>query len=157
MSILGRLNYRLDKEHLRSIARVICSEALFAMDNLFPDAICDNIYIRFPEPWSSKSNFHKRIINHKMGMLLAWKLKRNGTLVVTTDDISFRDHTIQVLYEMRELWCHESTVTLEPNTNNIPELVNETASEDEELNVGGFENMLKERGCKFYHMTFRRV
>jgi len=153
VSILGRLHHYLEPNVIREIPRVICAEASFGLDNLFPDASCDNVYIRFPEPWTKAQDAHKRIISHSFGLLLAWKIKRHGTLTVTTDDPIFRDWTIQVMWQMRELWNFEGVAEEQRSAEDMIDFDETLEARDE----GGFENLLRERGCTIYHLKYVRA
>lgn len=156
VSILGRLNYSIDPSVVNQVARVICAEASFGLEHLFPDASIDNVYIRFPEPWTKAQDASKRIINHSFGMLLSWKVKRHGTVTITTDDPTFRDWTIHSMWNLRELWNFEGMSEEQRTTDD-----NDNDTEDAEQMVdgedrGGFEAMLRERGCTIYHLRYKR-
>jgi tRNA (guanine-N7-)-methyltransferase len=143
ISILGRLHYYLENH---TNARVMCGNAKFVLEHFFPDESLNTVYIRFPEPWSTRPE--KRIINDAFTRLLHSKIKQSGHVVISTDHEMFKDGTLQVFEQVNDLWKFEDLI-IENSENNV-------VTEEDQSYEGGFENLLRARGCTIYTMKFQR-
>ncbi len=81
---VGHLLLRATALQLTNL-RVLCTDALEALDRQIPDEALDRIQIFFPDPWPKVRHHKRRLIQAERVTLLARKLKPGGQLHVATD------------------------------------------------------------------------
>jgi tRNA (guanine-N7-)-methyltransferase len=74
--------------------RLMCMDAVTALEHHLPDAALDRVQIFFPDPWPKKRHHKRRLIQPAFANLLARKLKPGGLLHLATD---WEDYAIQML------------------------------------------------------------
>jgi len=98
---VGRLLGKLEESGLRNV-RVICHDAVEALQTLIPDDSLDAVYLFFPDPWPKKRHHKRRIVQPAFVALLARKLKPGGLLHMATDWEDYAQHMMTVLSEAPE-------------------------------------------------------
>ena len=89
----------LDLNHLR----VICADAVVALQCQIPDEGLDRIQIFFPDPWPKMRHHKRRLIQPAFVTLVAQKLKLGGQLHIATDDEDYAHGILSLLNATPEL------------------------------------------------------
>jgi len=90
---VGQLLMQAEKLDLTNL-RLLCMDAVLALEHHLPDAALDQVQIFFPDPWPKKRHHKRRLIQPAFANLLARKLKPGGILHLATD---WEDYAIQML------------------------------------------------------------
>ncbi|HAS51336.1 MAG TPA: tRNA (guanosine(46)-N7)-methyltransferase TrmB [Gammaproteobacteria bacterium] len=81
---VGHLLLRATAWQLTNL-RVLCTDAVEALNRQIPDAAFERIQIFFPDPWPKVRHHKRRLIQAERVTLLVRKLKPGGQLHVATD------------------------------------------------------------------------
>ena len=81
--------------------------------NKLPDAIVDNFYILFPDPWPKAKHKKRRLVNSNLINILTHKLKSKGELLFVTDIESYYQEVKNTIQNQHLLkFCkHDSILT----------------------------------------------
>jgi tRNA (guanine-N7-)-methyltransferase len=85
---------KMQKLGLRNLL-VVYGEAGTFVQHYVPDALTDEIFINFPDPWPKRRHAKNRLMRSDFMQQLSRILKKNGTITFVTDDPSYSEQTIQ--------------------------------------------------------------
>ena len=71
-----------------------------------PNKIFDEIYIICPDPWPKARHNKRRVINIENLNLMASKLKKNCSIVVTTDSLDYYEYIVSI-FKNKDLFFHK--------------------------------------------------
>ena len=87
----------LNKINDRQINNIkICSINFIYLVQVLKNETIDQIYFINPDPWPKARHNKRRVINIKNLNLLASKLKKNCSIVVTTDSIDYYEYIVSI-------------------------------------------------------------
>jgi tRNA (guanine-N7-)-methyltransferase len=93
---VGRLLLQAQQAGLRNL-RILCHDAVEALEHQLPDESIDETLVFFPDPWPKKRHHKRRLIQAPFATLLARKLKPGGVLRLATDWQPYAEHMLEVL------------------------------------------------------------
>ncbi|MDQ5911075.1 MAG: tRNA ((7)-)-methyltransferase [Pseudomonadota bacterium] len=99
---VGHLLLRATALQLTNL-RVLCTDAVEALDRQIPDDAFDRIQIFFPDPWPKVRHHKRRLIQAERVTLLVRKLKPGGQLHVATDCEDYADVILALFNAIPEL------------------------------------------------------
>jgi len=88
---VGHCLLELDGRGLGNV-RLICHDAIEALQNQVPDAALSQVNLFFPDPWPKKRHHKRRIVQPEFLQLLARKIVPGGTLHLATDWMNYAEH-----------------------------------------------------------------
>lgn len=135
----SKLVERIQKRKIQNIL-LIGGNARIALPLYTQEESFQTIYVLFPDPWPKKKHTFKRLLSLEFLWLLTHFLKKNGFLVVATDDPLYAQWIKENLDQI-----HVLTNALAPNPYN-PELP--------ELPKTFFQQKWKEMGRELYFFKF---
>ena len=92
---VGRLLLRAQQGGLSNV-RVICHDAVEALENAIQDESFDEILVFFPDPWHKKRHHKRRLIDPAFSLSLAAKLRPGGILRLATDWQAYAEQMLAV-------------------------------------------------------------
>lgn len=116
---VGNLLRLLSARQLTNV-RVISMDAVEVLENSFPDAVFEAIYIFFPDPWPKKRHHKRRLIQPDFAALAQRKLRVGGMLHVATDWENYAQHILTVLESTPGLINAHGPQHFAPNRNDRP-------------------------------------
>lgn len=116
---VGNLLRLLSARQLSNV-RVISMDAVEVLENYFPDATFEAIYIFFPDPWPKKRHHKRRLIQPDFAALAQRKLRVGGVLHVATDWENYAQHILTVLESTPGLINAHGSHHFAPNRNERP-------------------------------------
>ena len=81
---IGHLLLRATELQLTNL-RILCADAVEALERQLPDECLDRMQIFFPDPWPKARHHKRRLIQKQRVALLVRKIKPHGQLHVATD------------------------------------------------------------------------
>jgi len=93
---VGGLLLQLEKEGLGNV-RVICGDAVEALNRAVPDHALDGIYLFFPDPWHKKRHNKRRLVQPGFAALIHRKLRAGGFIHMATDWEDYARHMLAVM------------------------------------------------------------
>ena len=69
--------------------RVLQADAKYILRALCQEAVLDEVYINFPDPWPKDRHHHRRLISDSFLHLLATRMKPSGRLEIATDHADY--------------------------------------------------------------------
>jgi tRNA (guanine-N7-)-methyltransferase len=92
---LGKVLKKIIDLNLNNIK--LCGlNCLYLLNNL-QDSSIDQIFIINPDPWEKKRHFKRRLINKEFISLLYKKIKKGGSIIITTDSSSYYNDMSEIL------------------------------------------------------------
>jgi tRNA (guanine-N7-)-methyltransferase len=92
---IGRLLLRAQKAALKNV-RVICADAVEALQSHVADDSFDEVLVFFPDPWHKKRHHKRRLIDAGFVSLLAAKMRTGGILRLATDWQAYAEQMLAV-------------------------------------------------------------
>ena len=83
-----------DKQQINNIK--ICSINFVYLVQVLKDETIDQIYFINPDPWPKARHNKRRVINIENLNLLASKLKKNCSIVITTDSLDYYEYIVSI-------------------------------------------------------------
>ncbi|HHM04204.1 MAG TPA: tRNA (guanosine(46)-N7)-methyltransferase TrmB [Gammaproteobacteria bacterium] len=93
---VGRLFHHLRERDIRNV-RVICDDAVAALQQRIPDASLDKVLLFFPDPWPKKRHHKRRLVQTAFVELVGKKLKPGGCFHVATDWEEYAEHVLALM------------------------------------------------------------
>jgi len=85
-----------EEQQLNNV-RVICEDAVEALDHMLPAASMDRVYLYFPDPWHKKRHHKRRLVQTAFADRIARVLKPGGEWLIATDWQNYAEHMLEVL------------------------------------------------------------
>ncbi|MBT8401074.1 MAG: tRNA (guanosine(46)-N7)-methyltransferase TrmB [Rhodothermia bacterium] len=83
-SCVVRAHRRIARRQLSNV-KVFAGTGEFVVRNVIPDEALARVYVNFPDPWPRRRHQHRRLLSQSFFDLLAHRLSRSGSLLLTTD------------------------------------------------------------------------
>lgn len=81
---IGHLLLRATELQLTNL-RILCADAIEALERQLPDGCLDRMQIFFPDPWPKMRHHKRRLVQSQWVDLLVRKIKLHGQLHIATD------------------------------------------------------------------------
>jgi len=104
-SLVKEVSKRLDIYKIKNV-RLINSYAEFAIYFLIPDNFIDKVIINFPDPWPKKAHISRRLVNPYFLKMLYPKMKKNSTLLISTDVENYKDFILESIKKANNQDCY---------------------------------------------------
>lgn len=85
------------KNHSLNNLFIICSEGNTFTTQYAPDDTIDRVYINFPDPWPKTKHAKHRIMHEAFKQQLHRILRKDGKVILTTDDRNYLDKSIALM------------------------------------------------------------
>lgn len=89
------------KNHALSNLFIVCGEGYCASNRYFPQESVEQIYVNFPDPWPKRRHAKHRIVRAPFVEEVHRLLKKDGTLMLVTDDENYSNEMIGVLLNQK--------------------------------------------------------
>ena len=101
----GNINLctQLSKLKLDNV-KIFSNNVLKLFDHLNKDDYFNEIWILFPDPWSKKKHYKRRLINDNFFIKVYPFLKRDGKIFVATDSSSYLKSIMNSIYKTKSLF-----------------------------------------------------
>ena len=101
----GNINLckQLSKLQLYNV-KIFSSNVLKLLDHLNKDDYFNEIWILFPDPWSKKKHYKRRLINDNFFTKVYPYLKNNGKIFIATDSSSYLKSIMNSIYKTKYLF-----------------------------------------------------
>ena len=101
----GNINLckQLSKLKLYNV-KIFSSNVLKLFDHLNKDDYFNEIWILFPDPWSKKKHYKRRLINDNFFTKVYPYLKKNGKIFIATDSSSYLKSIMNSIYKTKYLF-----------------------------------------------------
>ena len=101
----GNINLckQLSKLKLYNV-KIFSSNVLKLFDHLNKDDYFNEIWILFPDPWSKKKHYKRRLINDNFFTKVYPYLKNNGKIFIATDSSSYLKSIMNSIYKTKYLF-----------------------------------------------------
>ncbi len=86
---------RLRRANVSNV-RLYHGSGLFLLRNVLSNQSVSRVYVNFPDPWRKERHAEKRLFQHSFFELLAARLTKHGSLLVTTDDLPYFEQTLSI-------------------------------------------------------------
>ena len=97
----------LNKINDRKINNIkICSINFIYLVQVLKNETIDQIYFINPDPWPKARHNKRRVINIENLNLMASKLKKNCSIVVTTDSLDYYEYIVSI-FKNKDLFFHK--------------------------------------------------
>jgi tRNA (guanine-N(7)-)-methyltransferase len=97
----------LNKINDRQINNIkICSINFIYLVQVLKNETIDQIYFINPDPWPKARHNKRRVINIENLNLMASKLKKNCSIVVTTDSLDYYEYIVSI-FKNKDLFFHK--------------------------------------------------
>jgi tRNA (guanine-N7-)-methyltransferase len=93
---VGRVLMELDKQGISNV-RLLCMDAVEALEHHLPDAGLDRVLLFFPDPWPKKRHHKRRLVQPGFVELVARKLRPGGAFHLATDWQDYAEQMLAVL------------------------------------------------------------
>lgn len=90
---VGHLLLCCESERVTNV-RVLCEDAVEALQRRVPEASLEEVLLYFPDPWPKKRHHKRRIVQPAFVDLVARKLQRGGVLRMATDWQAYAEHML---------------------------------------------------------------
>ena len=84
--------------------KIFSSNVLKLFDHLNKDDYFNEIWILFPDPWSKKKHYKRRLINDNFFIKVYPYLKKNGKIFIATDSSSYLKSIMNSIYKTKSLF-----------------------------------------------------
>jgi tRNA (guanine-N7-)-methyltransferase len=92
---IGRLLLRAQEGALKNL-RIICADAVEALQRHIADESFDEVLVFFPDPWHKKRHHKRRLIDSGFVSLLAAKMRTGGIMRLATDWQAYAEQMLSV-------------------------------------------------------------
>ena len=101
----GNINLckQLSKLKLYNV-KIFSSNVLKLFDHLNKDDYFNEIWILFPDPWSKRKHYKRRLINDNFFTKVYPYLKKNGKIFIATDSSSYLKSIMNSIYKTKSLF-----------------------------------------------------
>ena len=101
----GNINLckQLSKLKLNNV-KIFSSNVLKLFDHLNKDDYFNEIWILFPDPWSKKKHYKRRLINDNFFTKVYPYLKKDGKIFIATDSSSYLKSIMNSMYKTKSLF-----------------------------------------------------
>ena len=101
----GNINLckQLSKLKLYNV-KIFSSNVLKLFDHLNKDDYFNEIWILFPDPWSKKKHYKRRLINDNFFTKVYPYLKKDGKIFIATDSSSYLKSIMNSIYKTKSLF-----------------------------------------------------
>ena len=101
----GNINLckQLSKLKLYNV-KIFSSNVLKIFNNLNKDGYFNEIWILFPDPWSKKKHYKRRLINDNFFTKVYPYLKKGGKIFIATDSSSYLKSIMNSIYKVKSLY-----------------------------------------------------
>ena len=101
----GNINLckQLSKLKLYNV-KIFSSNVLKLFDHLNNDNYFNEIWILFPDPWSKKKHYKRRLINDNFLKKVYPYIKKNGKIFIATDSTSYLQSIMNSIYKTKYLF-----------------------------------------------------
>jgi len=103
---VGSLLLKLEKGAVENV-RVVCADAVEALQYHLPDNTLDAVHLFFPDPWPKTRHHKRRIVQAEFAELVHRKLKPGGIFHMATD---WEDYARQMLTVMEAAPGYQNVV-----------------------------------------------
>jgi len=93
---VGSLLKQIEELELTNL-RIIQYDAVWVVNNMFPQEYLDGVHIFFPDPWPKLRHHKRRLIQPEFISLLSKRLKFGGYIHVATDWNNYADQILEVM------------------------------------------------------------
>lgn len=93
---VGRLLRRLESEGIGNV-RVICADAVEALQHNIPEASLAGVQLFFPDPWPKQRHHKRRMVQPEWVILVASRLAPGGSLHLATDCAAYARHMLETV------------------------------------------------------------
>lgn len=92
---------KIAEKQLENI-RVYNGDARFLLDLLIDDSIC-RFYVLFPDPWTKKKHYKRRLLSEEFITTMRKKLIAGGDIVIATDSESYMSYILENVQKNPEI------------------------------------------------------
>ena len=132
---------KLSNSNLSNVI-LINLDAESAFQLLIPECSLEYIYVNFPDPWPKKKHHKRRLIDRSFSLLTASRSKKDGGLIIVTDDPFYRDFTLEEIVHYK-VWR--------------PIFKSGFVQRNEGYFETKYERKWRSLGKKIYYMQFKKV
>lgn len=98
---VGSLLRQIEQRGLSNV-RVVCGDAVQALETRISDNSLDAVHLFFPDPWPKRRHHKRRLVQEQFVELIAQKLKPNGVFHFATDWQEYAEQVLDIMSKAPE-------------------------------------------------------
>lgn len=98
---VGSLLRQIEQRGLSNV-RVVCGDAVQALETRISDNSLDAVHLFFPDPWPKRRHHKRRLVQEQFVALIAQKLKPNGVFHFATDWQEYAEQVLDIMSKSPE-------------------------------------------------------
>ena len=98
---VGSLLRQIEQRGLSNV-RVVCGDAVQALETRISDNSLDAVHLFFPDPWPKRRHHKRRLVQEQFVALIAQKLKPNGVFHFATDWQEYAEQVLDIMSKAPE-------------------------------------------------------